>query len=281
MQIREASRADLPGIVTLLRNANDIPYDLARVAEEKCFGAGVAGEPRTLVAVSDDQPVGVAVTCGRSLRLIAVDRAQRRKGIGTRLLLEAESGRSVIHAGAEAGNYFVPGVSAEHRGLRRFFEQNGYERFGEEAVDLEVRLTDNDLISAPRDQAVRRAISKDRGEALDFIERRFARAWRLEAERAFENAKPTVFLALRNGRIVGFSAHNANNRGLGFFGPEGVATEARGHGLGAKLLLASLADLREMGFQRTIIAWAAAHDFYRRVAGAVVAHTFLRMRKQR
>ena len=43
--IRPASSADLPRLRELFARANDAPYDLVRVAEEKCFGAGVSGSP--------------------------------------------------------------------------------------------------------------------------------------------------------------------------------------------------------------------------------------------
>ena len=43
--IRPGTRDDLPALRTLFRGANDGPYDLALVAEEKCFGEGIAGAP--------------------------------------------------------------------------------------------------------------------------------------------------------------------------------------------------------------------------------------------
>src|SRR3954452_25540000 len=104
--IRIATRADLPRIVELFSRSNDAPYDLAAVAEEKCFGAGVSGE--TNVSVFGDF-AGVAVTCGKSLRILAVDRRHRWRGIGSALLRDAVSRGARIVA-AEAGNYFTPGV---------------------------------------------------------------------------------------------------------------------------------------------------------------------------
>jgi hypothetical protein len=72
--IRKATPADLPRIAELFARANDGPYDLAVVCEEKCFGAGVSGDPE--VRVFGDF-AGVSVTCGKSLRILAVDRSQR------------------------------------------------------------------------------------------------------------------------------------------------------------------------------------------------------------
>ena len=62
--IRTATRDDLPRIAALLKRANDAPYDIVRVAEEKCFGLGVAGEPEVRIAcrARDDGRVRLAST---------------------------------------------------------------------------------------------------------------------------------------------------------------------------------------------------------------------------
>jgi len=54
--LRTATRADLPLIRDILARGNDVPYDLAAVAEEKAFGAGFRGAPR--VRICDDHGVG-------------------------------------------------------------------------------------------------------------------------------------------------------------------------------------------------------------------------------
>jgi mycothiol synthase len=285
IELAPATARDLPGIIELLRDANDTSYDLAAVAEEKCFGAGVGGSPRPLLATLEGRLVGVVVSCGRSVRILAVERRHRRRQVGSILLREAEkqigeSGQTVADAGAEAGNYFIPGIPAEDEGARRFFHLHGYEPLPEEPVNLLVSLRNNPRIDAPPITPVRRARADERGTVLAFAQKIFARAWRLEAERAFEHAEPTLFVAEQDGKIVGFSAHDANNRGLGFFGPAGVVKEHRGRGLGRDLLLASLRDLRRMRFTETIITWAAAHDFYRRACGAEIASRYLRLRKK-
>ncbi|HUP45733.1 MAG TPA: hypothetical protein VM779_09500, partial [Thermoanaerobaculia bacterium] len=58
--IRTATPDDLPLLQDILRRANDAPYDIEAVTEEKCFGPGFAGETR--VRLFDD--AGVAVSCG-------------------------------------------------------------------------------------------------------------------------------------------------------------------------------------------------------------------------
>lgn len=254
--IRSAGRGDLPRLRDLLGRANDAPYDLARVAEEKCFGAGVAGEPE--VRVWDDF-AGVSVTCGSWLRILAVDRAQRGRGIGTALLREAES-RGARGIAAEAGNYFTPGVLDPS-----FFLRRGY---------VETARTQNlETTSLPAEvpDGVRRADDPER--VLAFIERHFGRIWRFEASRG------TIFVTESAGEITGFAAHEANNHGLGFFGPTGVAPTARGQGLGTRLLLACLADARRLGYTRVVIPWTDAVEFYAKACSAQVRERFVVLRK--
>jgi GNAT superfamily N-acetyltransferase len=120
-----------------------------------------------------------------------------------------------------------------------------------------------------------RATRETRERVLAFIENEFGRIWRFEAARAFENDPATMFYVEVDGEIAGFAAHDANNRGLGFFGPTGVARAHRGRGLGGRLLKASLADLGRLGYERAIIAWTDAIDFYRKACGATVADRFI------
>jgi len=259
--IRVATRADLPRIVELFAKANDAPYELVVVAAEKCFGAGVNGDP--IVSIFGDF-AGVSVTCGKSLRVLAVDRSQRRRGIGSALLADAESHGARI-AAAEAGNYFTPGVVTSDAATIDFFTKRGYRETANTYNLLATNLPDE----IP--EGVRRVTDATRDRVLTFIEKEFGRIWRFEAS----NAKDNLFYVEVGDQIAGFAAHDANNRGLGFFGPTGVALAHRGRGLGGCLLQASLADLRRLGYERAIIPWTDAIDFYRKACGATVAHQFV------
>jgi GNAT superfamily N-acetyltransferase len=259
--IRTATRADLPRIAALFANANDAPYDLAAVAEEKCFDAGVNGDPT--VRVFGDF-AGIAVTCGKSLRILGVDREQRRQGVGSALLRDAESRGARIVA-AEAGNYFTPGVVTTDTATIDFFTKRDYR---------ETANTYNLVAGVGSGEwgvGVNRVSSASRDRLLAFIEKEFGRIWRFEASNAGDN----LFYVEVDGKIAGFAAHDANNRGLGFFGPTGVARAHRSRGLGAALLRASLADLRRLGYERAVIPWTDALDFYRKACGATVAAQFV------
>jgi len=250
----------MPAIRDLLVRANATPYDISRVAEEKVFGAGYHGEP--VVRVHGDY-AGVSVTCSKYLRLLAVDPAHRGRGIGTALLREAES-RGVSVVAAEPGNYFTPGIIDTDQATLAFFRKRGY---------AQTAVTHN-LIAATSDRRPATVKSDKREAALEFIERNFGPIWR------FEDAKAeTIFHIEVDGAIAGFAAQEANNRGLGVFGPTGVAQAFRGRGLGRDLLLASLAELRRLGYHRAIIPWTDAIEFYRKSCDAEVAHRFVILRR--
>jgi GNAT superfamily N-acetyltransferase len=261
--IRTATHADLPELRALFARANDSPYDLAAVAEEKCFGYGIAEAPATGVFVRNGSIAGVAVTCGKWLRVLAVDPDGRRQGIGTALI----GNESVIFA--EPGNYLTPGVWVDDEGTRAFFRARGFVET-QTTWNLEVEL-DGTL---PEGDATR-PTHADADRVLAFVEREFGRIWRFEAAKAFEREVPPAFIAEERGEITGFAVHDVNNRGLGFFGPTGVAKSMRGKGVGCRLLLASLADLRRLGYARAVIPWTDALEFYRKCCGAKPAHRFV------
>jgi mycothiol synthase len=270
-----ASRSQLPALTELISAANDAPYDFAPVAEEKLFGVGFRGDPRVVVAESGGETLGLSVSTSRTLRILAVRRDRRGQGVGRALLRQAEQqarseGHRRLLIGAEAGNYFTPGVSDDDQVSCRFFAREGY---GQEdhSVDLRVDLS---TASAPDNGTVQRAAAGDRRQILEFVTREFAASWAFEIERTLDADPPTLFMATSEGRLAGFAAIEANNRGLGSFGPEGVIPAARGKGIGRELLLHCLSDLRRLGYREGIVPWVSSIDFYQRSCGAEVAHRF-------
>ena len=270
--------ARFDAVADLLVEANDAPYALQNVIQEKLRRPGFRGQAEVLGISESSQLSGAILRCGRFIRLIGVARAERRKGIGTALLHEAERrarGEANLVIGAEPGNYFTPGVWTGSSGTIAFFESSGYAPIADAAnmrADLTALTTDPDSQSPI---GIRRPRMEERARVAEYVAGTFGKIWSFEADFAFEHPSPSIFIAEDDGRIVGFSAHLANNAGLPWYGPTGVSSSARGRGWGRGLLLASLGDLQVRGFNEAIIAWAAAHDFYTSIAGARVAERFV------
>lgn len=115
---------------------------------------------------------------------------------------------------------------------------------------------------------VRRPLPHEIGPVRAFVEQRFGKGWADEVSVGFANKPVTLFLAIAEGKVIGFGAYECTCRA--FFGPTGVAEDQRGRGVGRALLLACLWGLRHMGYAYGIIGGAGPTDFYARVCGAIV-----------
>ena len=101
-----------------------------------------------------------------------------------------------------------------------------------------------------------------------FIEHNSSVAWADEVSVGFANKPVTVYIATRDGRVIGFAGYECTRKA--FFGPTSVAESERGRGVGKALLLAALWGLRELGYVYGIIGRAGPIKFYEDAVGAVV-----------
>ena len=125
------------------------------------------------------------------------------------------------------------------------------------------------LINELRKQVVniRRAQPFEISQVRQFIEKNLSIAWADEISVGFANKPVTVFVATRDGRVIGFAACECTRKA--FFGPTGVAEDERGRGVGKALLVASLWGLRELGYVYGIIGRAGPVEFYQEAVGAI------------
>ncbi|MGQ0761177.1 MAG: GNAT family N-acetyltransferase [Acidobacteriota bacterium] len=115
---------------------------------------------------------------------------------------------------------------------------------------------------------IRRAQPFEITPVRKFIEQKFSVAWADEVSVGFANKPVTVYLATRDGGLIGFAGYECTHKA--FFGPTGVAESERGRGVGKALLIAALWGLRELGYVYGIIGHAGPIDFYQDTVGAVV-----------
>lgn len=261
---------------------------------EKVWGDADFQPDLTWAAEQHGQLTGFSIGVVRQsmgyIKLLAVDAAHRRQGIGSQLLQATE--RALRQAGADkvrpcesAPNYLTPGLDQRYTAGKCLFESRGYEHIGT-ACNLTVDLTQNDFATAEpearlaaRDITIRRAESSDTQPLLAVVRAHWP-VWLAEVTNALANHPITLHLALRQERILGFSAYDTNNLGTGWFGPMGTVPDAEGQGLGRVLLWRCLRDQKQQGHATAIIPWVGPIEFYTRHAGAQIARTFDRYVKR-
>ena len=121
-------------------------------------------------------------------------------------------------------------------------------------------------LCAARGVTVRRALAPEKPAVLDWVRAHFASS-AAEVETAFAQTPATCFIAVRDDAVVGFACHDVTCRN--FFGPEGVAAEERGRGIGAGLLVSALHAQRARGYAYAIIGGVGPAEFYAKTVAAI------------
>ncbi len=114
---------------------------------------------------------------------------------------------------------------------------------------------------------VRKPIGPEKHLIEDWVKDTFSDAWSSEVDRSIANNPVSCYIAVQQGRLIGFAAYDAT--ALGYFGPTGVDPACRGRGTGKALLLACLLDMRLKGYGYAIIGSVGPAEFYRKTVGAV------------
>lgn len=115
---------------------------------------------------------------------------------------------------------------------------------------------------------VRRALPPERHVVTDWVGKHFSSNWVAEVEAAMSRLPVTCWLAVKDGKLLGFACHDATAKG--FFGPTGVDEAARGQGLGEALLIVTLRGMREAGYAYAVIGGAGPVEFYQKRLDALV-----------
>ncbi len=115
---------------------------------------------------------------------------------------------------------------------------------------------------------IKRAIGPEKHAVTAWVLANFSRAWASEADVAFSQNPPSIFVAVKDKAVIGFACYDSTAKG--FFGPIGVDQNVRAGGLGKALLIRTLEAMREAGYGYAVIGWAGPVDFFKKIVGAVV-----------
>ncbi len=139
-------------------------------------------------------------------------------------------------------------------------------------IDMLVRLYDlpvaGELYKHVAGQGVilRRPHGYERHIVAEWVGRHFSPKWESESEVAFGRRPVSCFIATKEKQILGFACYETTMKG--YFGPTGVAEEARGTGLGKALLFKCLEALREEGYAYGVIGGVGPREYYEKACGA-------------
>lgn len=133
-------------------------------------------------------------------------------------------------------------------------------------------LIDNDInIKELKDNGIeiKRALSPNKHQVIDYIKNTFGDGWASECDVAFSNKPISCFIAVKDKKIIGFGCYDAT--APNYFGPTGVTEEFRGIGIGKAILNKCLLSMKNDGYGYAIIGWVEnAIEFYKTTIGATV-----------
>jgi GNAT superfamily N-acetyltransferase len=119
----------------------------------------------------------------------------------------------------------------------------------------------------PEGITVRRAFAAEKRLVAQWVAKHFGERWASECEISFTRRPVACFVATNDLDVFGFATYDATARG--FFGPTGVAENARHKGIGRALLVATLQDMASQGYAYGIIGATTSLEFYRNEVGAI------------
>ncbi len=103
---------------------------------------------------------------------------------------------------------------------------------------------------------------------IDWVCGHFSSGWGFECETAFSARPPSCFMAVQKDALIGFACYDCTRKN--FFGPTGVAENARSKGVGLALLLSCLHAMRDNGYAYAIIGGVGPAEYYSKTVGATL-----------
>jgi predicted N-acetyltransferase YhbS len=208
------------------------------------------------------------------LKYFAVGPKARRRGLGRELLGEMERRLqkrecSEARVGGCPPPYAFDGIEILDTASHCFLLGRGYQRGGT-TIDMQADLKawkpawSKDDLKLIKETGVRKAGPKDAADLESLLRTAFPN-WLFEVTHGQQRGG-TVFVASRQGRIVGFAGANGTQKG--WFGPMGTLESERGKGVGRVLMWKCLELLKKQGVKSARIPWVGPVPFYARFAKA-------------
>jgi len=114
---------------------------------------------------------------------------------------------------------------------------------------------------------IRKAMAYEKHQIIEWVEDNFGPGWASECDVAFGNSRISCFIATENNNIMGFACYDSTAKN--FFGPMGVAVQARNRGIGKALLLSALDAMSHIGYAYAIIGGTESIEYYKKAVGAI------------
>jgi GNAT superfamily N-acetyltransferase len=268
----EWTSSDLDALVALCDAALPRESLTADELEASCFDDGI-------VLGTADRDAAISL-CVRDLgdhtsafvKLLAVQPASQRRGLGHRLLDDAltwagDHGARDLTVGASAPFYLWPGIDVAMTGMLVTVESHGFEPRGD-AINMAAPTSFR--VGASAGVETRRALSEDDEHALRELVRANWPRWEAELARALEQGG--CFGAWEGSAARGFACHSVNR--AGWVGPIGTDPGHQHRGIAAALMSEVCRDLAAAGHSSAEIAWVGPIGFYAKAMGATVSRTF-------
>ncbi|MFC4737152.1 GNAT family N-acetyltransferase [Bacillus daqingensis] len=115
--------------------------------------------------------------------------------------------------------------------------------------------------------AISRAKLQDESRIIEYVIDEFGERWVERVRECMQMTPPTVYVAERNNRLIGFACFLADHQ-TARFGPMGVTHYAKNKGIGYNLLHRCLQDLYMQGVTDIRIEEAGPVEFYEKACGA-------------
>lgn len=244
--------------------------DLVPVERETFYRVLRPEEAKVFYETQEERVVGACVVHGNSVSLLCVERAWRNRGIGGRLLGQAEE--YLLSQGAQeillgrGPHYLLQGVPEGE--AVAFFQKRGYAATWS-SVDMSLPLKGDALRlpQTPEGLAFRYAGEGDQSSLLQAVE---------DAESdwldIFRNCEEPVLLALKGQEIVGFECVSPTGgrfvspgERIGSIGCVGVVEKQREKGIGTRLVMEGARLLKAQGCGSVELRYVYLVDWYRKM----------------